>query len=189
MEMKAQVGDLTLSHGVATRGLLVRHLVLPGGLAGTRRIIGWIADNLGPQTALSLMSQYYPAYSAAQAPSTSTGASGPTSIRPSWTSWPKRASTTSSSRRWKARPPIGRTSAKSAPSAGNGGGGRANFAPCACLSGPQLLTYTKSMLRRAGLRSRRLSSKFSPAPSRLRGVTHRTKCSASSCRSYFAASA
>ena len=66
--MKAQVGDLTLSHGVATRGLLVRHLVLPGGLAGTRRIIGWIADNLGPQTALSLMSQYYPAYRAAQAP-------------------------------------------------------------------------------------------------------------------------
>jgi len=67
-EMKAQVGNLVLSQGVATRGLLIRHLVLPGGLAGTRRIIGWIADNLGPQTALSLMSQYYPAHRAGQAP-------------------------------------------------------------------------------------------------------------------------
>ncbi len=63
-EMKEQVGDLTLSGGVATRGLLIRHLVLPGGLAGTRRIIGWIAQNLGPQTAVSLMSQYYPAHRA-----------------------------------------------------------------------------------------------------------------------------
>jgi putative pyruvate formate lyase activating enzyme len=67
-EMKAQVGDLTPSHGVAARGLLIRHLVLPGGLAGTRRIIGWIADNLGPQTALSLMSQYYPTHRAGQTP-------------------------------------------------------------------------------------------------------------------------
>jgi putative pyruvate formate lyase activating enzyme len=67
-EMKAQVGNLALSHGVATRGLLIRHLVLPGGLAGTKRIIGWIADNLGPQTALSLMSQYYPVYRAGHAP-------------------------------------------------------------------------------------------------------------------------
>lgn len=63
-EMKEQVGDLKLSGGVAARGLLVRHLVLPGSLAGTRRIIGWIAENLGPQTAVSLMSQYYPAYRA-----------------------------------------------------------------------------------------------------------------------------
>jgi putative pyruvate formate lyase activating enzyme len=60
-EMKAQVSDLVIERGVAKKGLLIRHLVLPGGLAGTRRILEWIKDRLGPGTALSLMSQYYPA--------------------------------------------------------------------------------------------------------------------------------
>ncbi len=59
-EMKSQVGDLVVERGVARRGLLIRHLVLPGGLAGTRRLIPWIKKALGPKTALSLMSQYYP---------------------------------------------------------------------------------------------------------------------------------
>lgn len=59
-EMKRQVGDLEVEDGVARKGLLIRHLVLPGGLAGTRKVIHWIADRLGNQTALSLMSQYYP---------------------------------------------------------------------------------------------------------------------------------
>jgi putative pyruvate formate lyase activating enzyme len=59
-EMKAQVGDLFLSDGVATRGLLIRHLVLPGGLAGTKKVVEWIDENLGRHTALSLMSQYNP---------------------------------------------------------------------------------------------------------------------------------
>ncbi|MGA3174143.1 MAG: hypothetical protein ABSE25_06925 [Syntrophorhabdales bacterium] len=68
MEMKSQVGDLACVHGVATRGLLVRHLVLPGGLAGSRRVIGWIAETLGPATAISLMSQYYPTYRAGAHP-------------------------------------------------------------------------------------------------------------------------
>jgi putative pyruvate formate lyase activating enzyme len=59
-EMKAQVGDLAVKDGVASRGLLIRHLILPGGLAGTKRIMEWIGQHLGPQTAISLMSQYYP---------------------------------------------------------------------------------------------------------------------------------
>jgi putative pyruvate formate lyase activating enzyme len=42
--------------------------VLPGGLAGSRRVIGWIAETLGPATAISLMSQYYPTYRAAAHP-------------------------------------------------------------------------------------------------------------------------
>ncbi len=63
-EMKSQVGDLVVERGVAKRGLLIRHLVLPGGLAGTRRLVAWIKKALGPQTALSLMSQYYPGYRA-----------------------------------------------------------------------------------------------------------------------------
>jgi putative pyruvate formate lyase activating enzyme len=63
-EMKSQVGDLVVERGLARRGLLIRHLVLPGGLAGTRRLIAWIKKALGPETAISLMSQYYPGYRA-----------------------------------------------------------------------------------------------------------------------------
>jgi putative pyruvate formate lyase activating enzyme len=63
-EMKSQVGDLVVERGVARRGLLIRHLVLPAGLAGTRKLIPWIRKTLGPETAISLMSQYYPAYRA-----------------------------------------------------------------------------------------------------------------------------
>lgn len=59
-EMHRQVGDLKLEGGVARRGLLIRHLVLPGGLAGTGKVIRWIKERLGNRTALSLMSQYYP---------------------------------------------------------------------------------------------------------------------------------
>jgi len=65
-EMKAQVGDLVTAKGIATRGLLVRHLVLPGGLAGTRKLIPWIKERLGPETHVSLMSQYYPTARAAE---------------------------------------------------------------------------------------------------------------------------
>ena len=64
-EMKRQVGQLQLDpDGVAWRGLLVRHLVLPGQLDNTRRVLGWIAAELGRDTWVSLMSQYYPAHCA-----------------------------------------------------------------------------------------------------------------------------
>ena len=50
--------------GVMTRGLVVRHLVLPDGLAGTQQIFPFIAQRLSPKVFISLMSQYFPAYEA-----------------------------------------------------------------------------------------------------------------------------
>lgn len=65
VEMRRQVGRLvTDEDGIAVRGLIVRHLVLPGGASGTRRAMGFIADELGRDTFVSLMSQYYPAHRA-----------------------------------------------------------------------------------------------------------------------------
>ena len=68
LEMKRQVGDLIVEDGLATKGMIVRHLVLPGNLAGSSQIIGWIRDNLGTGTFLSLMSQYYPLHKAGTYP-------------------------------------------------------------------------------------------------------------------------
>jgi putative pyruvate formate lyase activating enzyme len=62
LEMKRQVGDLVLDeHGMARRGLLVRHLVMPGLLDETEAIMRFIATELGPGTYVNLMAQYYPA--------------------------------------------------------------------------------------------------------------------------------
>jgi putative pyruvate formate lyase activating enzyme len=66
--MKEQVGNLKVESGIATRGLMIRHLVLPGKLAGTERIIGWIKQELGAQTCLSLMAQYQPLHQAIEHP-------------------------------------------------------------------------------------------------------------------------
>lgn len=66
--MKEQVGDLILEDGMAVRGILIRHLVLPGGLAGSRQVILWIREHLGASTFLSLMSQYMPLFMADQYP-------------------------------------------------------------------------------------------------------------------------
>jgi len=61
-EMHRQVGDLVMDdRGVARRGLLVRHLVMPGDIAGTRQVARWIARELSPATYLNVMAQYYPA--------------------------------------------------------------------------------------------------------------------------------
>ena len=68
LEMKRQVGGLVVLDGVATRGLLVRNLVLPGGLAGSKEIFQWIGQNLGTDTFISLMSQYYPVHMANTVP-------------------------------------------------------------------------------------------------------------------------
>jgi putative pyruvate formate lyase activating enzyme len=63
-EMHRQVGNLVLdAHGIAQRGLLVRHLVLPGGLAGTAEIVSFLAE-LSPNTYVNLMDQYRPCYQA-----------------------------------------------------------------------------------------------------------------------------
>jgi putative pyruvate formate lyase activating enzyme len=64
-EMHRQVGDLQLDErGVALRGLLVRHLVLPGGLAGSGRVLEFIADEISRDTYVNLMDQYRPCYRA-----------------------------------------------------------------------------------------------------------------------------
>lgn len=63
-EMHRQVGDLRVDEdGLALRGVLVRHLVMPGRLGDTREIVGWLAS-LSRDTYLNLMDQYYPAWKA-----------------------------------------------------------------------------------------------------------------------------
>lgn len=65
VEMHRQVGDLQMDGaGIAQRGLLVRHLVLPHGLAGTGEILHFIAQRISPQTYVNLMDQYHPCGSA-----------------------------------------------------------------------------------------------------------------------------
>ncbi|MEW6326730.1 MAG: radical SAM protein [Thermodesulfobacteriota bacterium] len=60
-EMHRQVGDLTLDEqGVAQRGLLVRHLVLPEGLAGTREVMRFLAREISTNTYVNIMDQYRP---------------------------------------------------------------------------------------------------------------------------------
>jgi len=64
-EMLRQAGHLRLDdNGVAVTGLIIRHLVLPERLAGTRQTLSWIAANLGVGTHISLMRQYFPAHMA-----------------------------------------------------------------------------------------------------------------------------
>lgn len=68
-EMFRQVGHLQLdNHGIAHRGLIIRHLVLPEGAAGSRETLGWIAANLGTETHIALMNQYFPAHEARNTP-------------------------------------------------------------------------------------------------------------------------
>lgn len=60
-EMHRQVGDLVLDrNGIARRGLLVRHLVLPEGLAGTREAMRFLAAEISRNTYVNIMDQYYP---------------------------------------------------------------------------------------------------------------------------------
>jgi putative pyruvate formate lyase activating enzyme len=67
--MHRQVGDLQLGkNGLAYRGLLVRHLVLPNGLAGTKKVLEFIAREISTNTFLNLMDQYYPCYRAGEIP-------------------------------------------------------------------------------------------------------------------------
>jgi len=63
LEMHRQVGDLKLDEdGLARRGLLVRHLVMPGGIAGTRDIMEFLAREVSPHTYVNIMDQYHPAW-------------------------------------------------------------------------------------------------------------------------------
>lgn len=65
LEMQKQVGDLkTDRRGIAYRGLLVRHLVLPADLAGTTEVVHFLAGKISPRCTINIMAQYYPAYQA-----------------------------------------------------------------------------------------------------------------------------
>jgi putative pyruvate formate lyase activating enzyme len=66
-EMHAQVGDLKVDeNGLALKGVLLRHLVLPDGLAGTREIMEFIARHVSPNTYVNIMPQYRPCGQAAR---------------------------------------------------------------------------------------------------------------------------
>ena len=67
--MHRQVGDLKLDeNGIAERGLLVRHLVLPENLSGTDRVLGFLAEEISTDTYVNIMDQYRPCYRAAENP-------------------------------------------------------------------------------------------------------------------------
>lgn len=69
MEMQRQCGTLQLdNNGLAVKGVLIRHLVLPGSLDETRGVLNFIAENLPHHTYISLMSQYMPAHKADSEP-------------------------------------------------------------------------------------------------------------------------
>jgi len=68
-EMKRQVGQNRYDeHGIIEKGLIIRHLVLPGHSDDSKQLLKWIHDDSGPRTSVSLMSQYCPVHRAAELP-------------------------------------------------------------------------------------------------------------------------
>ena len=68
-EMHRQVGDLkTNSKGIAERGLLIRHLVMPGGVASSEAVLKFIAEEISPHSYVNIMDQYRPEYQAYEYP-------------------------------------------------------------------------------------------------------------------------
>jgi putative pyruvate formate lyase activating enzyme len=68
-EMHRQVGDLQINQrGIATRGILLRHLVMPGGLASTREALTFLRDEISPRTYVNIMAQWRPAGETASFP-------------------------------------------------------------------------------------------------------------------------
>jgi putative pyruvate formate lyase activating enzyme len=73
-EMYRQVGNFTTDdRGIAQRGLIVRHLILPEKLAGSEESLTWLVKEVSPEVSVSLMAQYYPAHHAARFPALSRG--------------------------------------------------------------------------------------------------------------------
>lgn len=69
IEMHRQVGDLVLNErGIAVKGLLVRHLVLPAGLSRTRDVMRFLSREVSPDTYVNIMPQYRPEYRAHEHP-------------------------------------------------------------------------------------------------------------------------
>jgi putative pyruvate formate lyase activating enzyme len=68
-EMYRQVGNLEVDiNGIAQKGLIVRHLILPGGLSGSEDSLGWLVGGVSPDVTVSIMSQYFPAHRALRYP-------------------------------------------------------------------------------------------------------------------------
>ncbi|MDI3548365.1 MAG: putative pyruvate formate lyase activating enzyme [Halanaerobiales bacterium] len=65
-EMHRQVGDLKIENKIAVKGLIIRHLILPEDLAGTREIMEFISKEISPDSYINIMEQYYPAYKASE---------------------------------------------------------------------------------------------------------------------------
>ena len=72
-EMHGQVGDLAIDEGIAQRGLLVRHLLLPEKIAGTKELMHFLATETSPDTFVNLMDQYHPCYRAREFPELTRG--------------------------------------------------------------------------------------------------------------------
>ena len=68
-EMHRQVGDLTTdSEGIAERGLLIRHLVMPHGVASSEAVLRYIAEEISAHSYVNIMDQYRPEYKAHECP-------------------------------------------------------------------------------------------------------------------------
>ena len=71
-EMYRQVGDLVMDEeGLARKGLIVRHLILPDGIAGSEESLNWLANEVSPAVTVSIMSQYFPSHWASRVPTLS----------------------------------------------------------------------------------------------------------------------
>jgi putative pyruvate formate lyase activating enzyme len=69
MDMHRQVGDLVIDeNGIAVRGLLIRHLVLPGDGAGTAEVVRFLSQEVSKNTYLNVMAQYHPEHKAYEYP-------------------------------------------------------------------------------------------------------------------------
>ena len=67
-EMHRQAGNLKIERGIAKKGILIRHLVLPENFAGSQKIFEFIANELSPDTYVNIMAQYYPCHLADKFP-------------------------------------------------------------------------------------------------------------------------
>jgi putative pyruvate formate lyase activating enzyme len=61
-EMHRQVGDLVIRNGLAVRGMIIRHLVLPENFAGSDSVLPWIAENISRDSYVNIMNQYHPSW-------------------------------------------------------------------------------------------------------------------------------
>jgi putative pyruvate formate lyase activating enzyme len=74
IEMNRQVGALAIDEqGIACRGLIIRHLVMPNRVAGTEKFVRWVAKNLPQSTYVNIMAQYRVEYKAFEYPEISRG--------------------------------------------------------------------------------------------------------------------